>query len=119
MTAFNRYFEQLFELFPQKVPFTNAIIDLCQPLRLSVPVISSHKSGKSAFIKAFTDLLTDQAEFYKTQRKNKAEKAFFGKGISGEDDSSPNQKNERVSANFAPKLNPANEDLIIEEEEEE
>ena len=59
MASINRYFEQLFELFPQKVPFTNAIIDLCQPLRLSVAVIGSHKSGKSALIKAFADLLTD------------------------------------------------------------
>jgi hypothetical protein len=59
MAAMNRYFEQLFDLFPQKVPFTNAIIDLCQPLRLSVAVIGSHKSGKSALIKAFADLLND------------------------------------------------------------
>jgi len=33
-------------------------------------VIGSHKSGKSALIKAFADLLTDQAEFYKTYRRN-------------------------------------------------
>lgn len=27
----NTYFKQLFEGFPGKVPFTNALIDLCQP----------------------------------------------------------------------------------------
>ncbi len=73
MASINRYFQELFELFPQKLPFTNAIIDLCQPLRLSVAVIGSHKSGKSALIKAFADLLTDQAEFYKTYRRKQVE----------------------------------------------
>ena len=46
-------------MFPTKVPFTNALIDLCQPLRLSVAVIGSHQSGKSSLIKAFANLLTD------------------------------------------------------------
>lgn len=35
----NLYFEALFEIFPQKVPYTNAIIDLCQPFKLNVAVI--------------------------------------------------------------------------------
>jgi ABC-type cobalamin/Fe3+-siderophores transport system ATPase subunit len=41
------------------VPFTNALIDLCQPLRLSVAVIGAHKSGKSSLIKGMARLLTE------------------------------------------------------------
>lgn len=112
ITSINRYFEQLFELFPQKVPFTNAIIDLCQPLRLSVAVIGSQKSGKSSLIKAFADLLTDQAEFFKAYRRKQAESALFGKG--GDD-----YKGLRVSADFAAKQHQYNEELKTEEDEDE
>ena len=63
MDQINLYFNELFKKYPQKVPFTNALIDLCQPLRLSVAVIGAHKSGKSALIKGMARLLTEQTLF--------------------------------------------------------
>lgn len=59
----NNYFLSLFGAFPQKVPFTNALIDLCQPLRLSVAVLGAHRSGKSSIIRAFARVLIEREEF--------------------------------------------------------
>lgn len=35
----NIYFEEIFKAFPNKVPYTNAIIDLCLPFKLNIAVI--------------------------------------------------------------------------------
>ncbi|CDW71814.1 UNKNOWN [Stylonychia lemnae] len=55
----NNYFTKLFDKFPQKVPYTNAIIDLCQPFKLNVAVIGKKNSGKSSLIQGFVNVLVD------------------------------------------------------------
>ena len=57
----NQYFEHIFKIMPNKVPFTNAIIDLCLPFKLNVAVIGKNKSGKSSYIESVVKLLTEKA----------------------------------------------------------
>ena len=55
----NAYFAALFRVFPQKVPFTNAVVDLCQPFKLNLALIGQRGSGKSAVIEGLVRLLVD------------------------------------------------------------
>jgi len=55
----NVFFEALFHLFPQKVPFTNAVVDLCQPFKLNVSVVGQKGSGKSALVEGLVRVLVD------------------------------------------------------------
>lgn len=50
MKKLNLYFSQLFERFPQKVPYTNSLLDMCTPFPLNVAVIGERGSGKSELI---------------------------------------------------------------------
>lgn len=56
----NIYFDELFKLYPSKVPYTNAIIDLCLPFKLNIAVIGKSKCGKSSYIEAIVKLLTEK-----------------------------------------------------------
>jgi ABC-type Mn2+/Zn2+ transport system ATPase subunit len=49
---------------PNKVPFTNAIIDLCLPFKLNVAVIGKNKSGKSSYIESIVKLLTEKTALH-------------------------------------------------------
>jgi energy-coupling factor transporter ATP-binding protein EcfA2 len=72
---------------------------MCQPLRLSIAVIGSNKSGKSSLIRAFARLLMDQEGFYqayKEQRKDKT--AYLGDLSHG--GGSKKVLNNRISADF-------------------
>lgn len=53
----NLYLKRLFESYPQKVPFTNALVDLCQPHKLNVAVIGDQGTGKSELILKIIALL--------------------------------------------------------------
>lgn len=55
----NTYFQKIFDEYKDKVPYTNAIIDLCQPFKLNVAVIGQKGSGKSKLIKGMVDVLVD------------------------------------------------------------
>ena len=55
----NRYFDNLFSKFCEKVPYTNAVIDLCQPFKLNVAVIGMQGTGKSSLIQGIIDLLVE------------------------------------------------------------
>jgi len=41
------------------VPYTNAIIDLCQPFKLNIAVIGQKNSGKSTLIQSIVNILVD------------------------------------------------------------
>jgi ABC-type phosphate/phosphonate transport system ATPase subunit len=41
------------------VPYTNAIIDLCQPFKLNIALIGQAGSGKSTLIESVANLLMD------------------------------------------------------------
>ena len=47
----NVYFQSIFEVFPDKVLYTNALIDVCQPLRLNIAVIGDKQTGKTELIR--------------------------------------------------------------------
>lgn len=58
----NNYFDELFQKFPAKVPYTNAIIDLCLPFKLNIAVIGKQKCGKTSYIEAIIKLMTEKFE---------------------------------------------------------
>lgn len=64
----NQYFLELFQKFPEKIPYTNALIDLCQPFKLNIAVIGSKESGKSSLIQSVVYTLAELAN-YKEQLK--------------------------------------------------
>jgi hypothetical protein len=39
ISLLNAYFEDLMLKFCEKIPFTNALIDLCQPFKLNIAII--------------------------------------------------------------------------------
>ena len=41
------------------MPYTNAIIDLCQPFKLNIAVIGARNSGKSNLVQSLVNLLLD------------------------------------------------------------
>ena len=55
----NVYFAEIFQKYPLKVPYTNAIIDLCQPFKLNIALIGQGKTGKSTLIESVVNLLMD------------------------------------------------------------
>lgn len=48
-------------MHPTKVPYTNAIIDLCLPFKLNIAVIGKTKCGKSTYIESIIKLLTEKS----------------------------------------------------------
>jgi len=46
----NAYFDELYQRFPQKVPYTYSLTDLCTPFKLNVGVIGDFNVGKSSLV---------------------------------------------------------------------
>ena len=74
VSKMNDYFKKLFVTLPQKVPYTNAVIDLCQPFKLNVAVIGKKNSGKSSLIQGFVNVLVE----YQKSKEYFQRKPAFG-----------------------------------------
>ena len=58
----NAYFDDIYSSYPQKIPYTNAIIDLCLPFKLNVAVIGSKNSCKTSYIEAIVKMLIEKQQ---------------------------------------------------------
>ena len=56
----NDYFAQVFKVYPNKLPYTNAVIDLCLPFKLNVALIGKKNCGKTNYIEAIINVLTQK-----------------------------------------------------------
>eukprot|EP00347_Sterkiella_histriomuscorum_P001492 403371827 len=81
--------------FVQKLPYTNAVIDLCQPFKLNLAVIGQKGSGKSALIESIVNVLVDYQKNRELHFNNSGTNGAFG-GL-GQSNQNSKSKNGQLS----------------------